>query len=155
MTNSRKTWRVPLRSGRGISLALAVPLLALGGCAPLAPDTGGNFTDIAIAFDEAGCPQGEVQKATLSKSRSQRVRWQAVDAQGKPIAQTYWVYFDPFKPSSRKQSNPKGELKSNPVADETPVGSGDPDERQVEFKYTIVGEGCDQFPLDPIISVIQ
>jgi len=94
--------------------------------------------DVAIPFNEKGCP-GLPDKDNFEIDRDKRIVWRAVDASGKLLdTQQFEIYFDPFKGDPLKTRN--GELKSNPFDSCSPKG---------EYKYTIVGAGCEGDPRDP------
>ena len=63
----------------------------------------------------------------------------------KPVTTGYAIFFDPFRGQPMTDSNKDGVIDSSPVASDVPVG--------VEFKYTIVGDGCTGPALDPRIVV--
>jgi len=92
-----------------------------------------------IVFDANGCPQPPV--ADISTSRGKKIEWQAYDQAGAPSRQSFEIFFDPIKGSPLKGNS--GNLKRN-------IDQGAP---KVEYKYTIVGKGCEHSPLDPNIRV--
>ena len=94
---------------------------------------------IAITFDGKGCPLPGVEEAVVD--RGKKIYWQAYDTEGQPSRQEFRIYFDPLKGSTLKA--PQGKV-DHPV---------DSNASTVEYKYTIVGDGCEDSPLDPRIRV--
>ena len=101
-----------------------------------------NHQLVMITFNAQGCPL-EANPTTFDITKSKKIAWQAIDASGNPVAQSYTIYFDPFagRPLNSKSD---GQLQSPPFdqsAPATPAG--------IEYKYTIVGVNCPNAPLDP------
>ena len=89
----------------------------------------------------------QVAVVTLPKNGVDKVQWTAVNTanDNKPVTTGYAIFFDPFRGQPMADSNKDGVIDSPPVAGDVPVG--------VEFKYTIVGDGCTGPALDPRIIV--
>lgn len=125
--------------GQAAGLVAAVTLL--GACAPMPEPSRPPDIPVYITFDESHCPVGvDPDNPSVDKATNQRLVWQAVDSVGKPIAETFTLYFDPFR-GKTLESSARGYEKSPPFAGDTPVN--------VEYKYTIVGKRCPDKPLDP------
>lgn len=109
------------------------------------PDKGARITlpdvPVNIVFDENGCPTTIDPNTipTVNKASNQRIAWQAVSEDGKPLGTNYSIYFDPFK--GRPIHTNDGSERSPRFDADIPVG--------VQYKYTIVADDCKNKPLDP------
>lgn len=97
---------------------------------------------VKITFDAQGCPLA-ANPDTFDITKSKKIAWQAIDASGNPVAQSYTIYFDPFagRPLNSKTD---GQLKSPPFDKSAPATAAG-----IEYKYSIVGVNCPNAPLDP------
>jgi hypothetical protein len=95
--------------------------------------------NIAITFDAHGCPDPNVANVTVA--RGKKITWQAYDTNGALSRQNFEIFFDPLNGATLKA--PQGKV-ARPVDDKAP---------QVEYKYTVVGDGCEHKPHDPVIRV--
>ena len=97
-------------------------------------------TEIPIRFDSAGCPvSGSV--SDVGARRGNMITWQAYDQQGAPTEVAFKLYFDPLQGPTLRA--PRGRV-SRAIDDDAP---------RVDYKYTIVGDNCEEEPLDPNIRV--
>jgi hypothetical protein len=95
--------------------------------------------EIGITFNDAGCPIPPVAEAIAT--RGQTITWQAYDQQGAKSREAFKLYFDPIQGATMRGN--RGKV-SRPIDDDAP---------KVEYKYTVVGERCEESPLDPNIRV--
>jgi hypothetical protein len=96
--------------------------------------------EIPIRFDAAGCPiAGSV--SSVGARRGNTITWQAYDQQGAKTTEAFRLYFDPLQGPTLRA--PQGQV-SRAIDDAAP---------RVDYKYTIVGESCEDRPLDPNIRV--
>jgi hypothetical protein len=111
-----------------------------------------NDEFVYIKFDASGCPK-DVNPKNLDVDKSKFVVWQSVedpnDPDPVPVDADYQVYFDPFVGKPQK-SNTNGWVRSLPFNSKVPPTAGT---ARVEYKYTIVGEKCEDTPLDPRITL--
>ena len=134
---------IPKRIGShpGQAACLLAALVLLGACAPLEEKGGLPDIPVNITFNESHCPEKvDPENPTVNKASNQRLVWQAVDGVGKPIAEGFAIYFDPFKGRPLTANN-KGYLRSPRFDSDTPA--------KVQYKYTVRGERCPDKPLDP------
>lgn len=108
-------------------------------CCLLAPGFAIADTLIPIRFDAQGCPQPGVPD--IDTSRGKKLEWQAYDLEGNRSRQEFMLFFDPLKGATLKA--PNGNVK-RPIDQKAPIA---------RYKYTIVGKGCEDKPLDPNIRV--
>ncbi len=89
----------------------------------------------------------QVAVVTIEKNDVDKVQWTAVNTadDDKPVTTGYAIFFDPFRGQPMTDANKDGVIDSTPIHKDVPVG--------VEFKYTIVGDGCTGPALDPRIVV--
>ena len=102
----------------------------------------GTNVPINITFDDAGCPLSVDNEPAILQV--DRMIWQAVDQEGNEIGENYSLYFEPFsKQATLFTVNGRGKIRSPKVDPDAPWGP------YIEYKYTIVGHACPDFPLDP------
>lgn len=105
-----------------------------------------KITCVNIRF-VGNCPDS-VDKNVFVTYNTKFVHWQSVDltvAQN-PVPVDYKIYFDPFADGKPLEAKNGGRVTSTPVkVPATDVG--------IEFKYTVVGTGCEDAPLDPRFTV--
>ncbi|MFV0277299.1 MAG: hypothetical protein ACK5HY_08960 [Parahaliea sp.] len=130
-------------------------VLAVAGCssthgvgkpgAGTEPPLAKRYLPVEVVFDEEGCPLSlKPAVVELSRRSAEGVEWRAVGNENA----NFDVYFDPFGVSAASMLREKHVVKSGPVA------RGAPATRQgIEYKYTILGTGCPQKPLAPLIIV--
>ncbi len=136
--------RKPMKPGAAniAVTALCFAVISLGACASQPGEEEMDpLVDIPvyITFDGDSCPV-KVVPETFDITSAKRIVWQSVNASGEHIDMVYSIYFDPFKGRPLK-SNPHGRKKSPPFDKKTP--------ENVYYKYSIVGERCEDKPLDP------
>ena len=96
--------------------------------------------EIPIRFDSEGCPvRGSV--ANVGARRGNTITWQAYDQQGASATVAFKIYFDPLQGPTLRA--PQGSV-SRAIDGLAP---------KVDYKYTIVGDDCEDEPLDPNIRV--
>jgi hypothetical protein len=101
---------------------------------------------INITFDDAGCPLSVDNEPDLLKA--DRLVWQAVDQSGNATGENYSLYFEPFgNQATLFTVNGRGKIRSPKIDRNAPKGP------EVEYKYTVVGHACPDYPLDPRFSV--
>ena len=126
---------------RRLTMLLLLPGLWFGQYSLAAPQ------QVTVQFNGV-CPvvPQQVAVVTLLKNGVDKVQWIAVNtADDKPVTTGYAIFFDPFRGKPMTDHDKDGVIDSTPVANDVPVG--------VEFKYTIVGDGCTGPALDPRIVV--
>jgi hypothetical protein len=103
-----------------------------------------NITKDAAIFIEfnGACPV-LVNPPDLYVTKGKRIFWQAVDASGTKIQAEYEIFFEPFKGMDLKAEVGDGGLVRSRPIDWNAANLG------IEFKYTVVGKGCEHTPLDP------
>lgn len=96
--------------------------------------------EIPIKFDPSGCPvKGSV--SDVGAKRGNTITWQSYNQQSERTAVAFKVYFDPLQGPTLRA--PQGTV-SRAIDDLAP---------KVDYKYTIVGDDCEDNPLDPNIRV--
>ncbi len=120
-----------------LSAALMSAILLVSGL--LLPGLASADSLIPIRFDAGGCPQPGVPN--IDTSRGKKIEWQAYDLAGNRSRQEFMLYFDPLKGATLKAPNGKV---SKPIDTRAPIAT---------YKYTVVGKGCENQPLDPNIRV--
>ena len=139
----------------GVALVGAMALV--GGCAmnsvaqeasledPKKCEPKTNEVCVNIRFLSNGCPDS-VDNNNFVIDGNKFVVWQSVELSEEqdPTGESYTIYFDPFKGNPLKSNN--GRKKSTPI--DSPIT-----EAGIEYKYTIIGENCQDEPLDPRFTV--
>ena len=97
---------------------------------------------LTVHLDSDGCPvyvasAGSEAVNTVTATRGKdKIGWLLDDS-----TKQFWVYFSPFSPPAKGR---QGTLKPRPVPHA---------QAAVEYKYSVVVEGCEHSPLDPRIIV--
>lgn len=97
---------------------------------------------VSIEFDKDGCPVS-VNPPDFYIRTEKEIFWQAVDKDGKAIRQKYNIFFAPIK-SMRIKSTSQGRAESGKIETDAALSA-----TGVEYKYSIVGDECTDYPLDP------
>jgi hypothetical protein len=97
-------------------------------------------TEIPIKFDASGCPVDD-SVPDVGTRRGKTIIWQAVDEDSVQTTEAFKIYFDPLQGPTLRA--PQGKV-SRAI---------DADAPKVDYKYTIVGDRCEDDPEDPNIRV--
>ncbi len=158
MRKTTNVCNVPAPVARAITMCLCT--YALSSCADLSGSEPTNtLTDpiIKIEFEQVGkvyCPKIQPDVCAddiniLTVDKRKKLGWQSVDAKGNPIDTKYAIWFDPFE--GPQESDSKGLIKPLKFKTDTPPKM--PSRDGIVYKYTIVGEGCEERPVDPRFRV--
>ena len=124
-------------------IACVLPLIVmLFGCTKSVDEQSYEAQSIeaGIAFDEEGCPV-KVTDEVLKVRRRDTITWRAVDAKGEQANVSFNIFFDPISGRALRSS---GSTLREMIDAQAPIAL---------YKYTIVGTGCPDKPLDPEIRV--
>lgn len=145
MTNSdkvRTSTRRLLGGRRAVRPLLAVFAVAVGmGSMQVHADV----ISVKVFFNGA-CPEGvSIPEILVEKKNKTQISWVSYNMDGTAARedQNFSIFFDPFKNSELTSKN--GELLSSKL--------GDANVPSALYKYTIVGDGCPDSPLDPNIRL--
>ncbi|MEO1078367.1 MAG: hypothetical protein AAFY29_02350 [Pseudomonadota bacterium] len=117
--------------------------MALSACGKSPEDSyEAQSLEATITFDAEGCPIS-VSEKVIEARRRDFITWSGVDANGEKAKVPFVIFFDPLHGRALRS---KGNNLRRMVNAKAPIAT---------YKYTIVGRGCPDKPLDPTIRVAR
>ena len=131
---------------RMAALTVAAPSVLIGcaivrqdGMSPPANDYPTPSTDVPVTiYFDGDCPTG-INPETVTVGPLDKIEWSS-----DPVGKSFRIVYDPFV-GPPFDSNAQGKVKSTPVSNDAALN--------VHYKYTVIGTGCTDKPLDPRIIV--
>ena len=118
--------------------------IALSACGKASDDQAfdSQSRKASITFDAEGCPVSVSEKVIVAERRD-FIMWRGVDENGETAKVPFEIFFDPLHGRALRSN---GSNLRKMVHARAPIAT---------YKYTIVGRGCPDKPLDPTIRVAR